>query len=260
MLILVALLVTHSHVVVTERYSPEVTQRQRQIFSASLRTEVDKYEVPLAEPASAPSEACEDQKDCLARIAAALGADHLLQAKVSRTGDLDYVSLTLIALPSGEVVKQASGQADQSSGATSLLGELCGKIFTPPRSDLVVGIPADVSKRWSPRPLPKVVFFTGLGLTVAALSVGVGLSVASANAGADYRTYADQGQITVISGATLAEKGQHYTQITSAANALWGTAIGLGVLTALSAIFTDWGSDKVLLQVGIGSIGLSGRF
>lgn len=250
--------------VLLSRFSDEVTPRQREIFEASLKQEVEKYEqqrVVSLEAKGEPDQ-CSAQLSCLARIAEALGANRLLEAKVSRSGDLDYVSLTLISFPNGEVLGQASGTSDQRSGATSLLGELGQKLFSgvPLKPDMVAGTPVAVSKRWHPRPLPKALFISGSAVAAATLIASLSFGIVTFAGQADYSAYAAQGRVSTIDGAVLNQKGARLEALALTTNILFASGLALTALSALAAVFTDWGSDKVLLEVGVGSVGVVARF
>lgn len=250
--------------VLLARYSDDVTPRQRQIFEASLAQEIEKYDQHsvVSLDAKAQRDQCSAQPDCLARIAEALGANRLLEAKVTRTGDLDYVSLTVLALPSGEVVGQAAGQSDQRSGATSLLGELAQKLFAdaPLKKDTVAGTPPAVSKRWHPRPLPRGAFIGVAAAGAATLLTSSAFGIAALGAQNDYTAYASLGRARTIDGATLSQKADNLRTLVLTSNILLASGLGLTAISAILAIFTDWGSDKVLLQVGINSISAVARF
>jgi hypothetical protein len=165
-----------------------------------------------------------DDDSCLSEIADALGADILVVGRLSRLNE------NLVA-EDGEEFLAAVGPAIK-------------KLFPnkPLRAGMVRGVDEEMALRLNPPPLPQWVFWTGAALTGAGLAatgtfLALNLSAAAtldrlkedASTGAapgDFPALEEQTRITNTYGYGTAMAG--------------GVALGLGLATGASAIWTDW--------------------
>lgn len=174
------------------------------------------------------------------------------------------------AFDSGTVTDQVSGTAGETKTLSFERPE-GPPIDQPPREtdpEGPIGVdpdPIDESSGISP-----AVFFTGLALTVGAGAVLAWSGVDTLNTRDDYEAAAAEeramGDLTFPRASELLDDGQKAERRT---NAMIGVTAGLGAVTLLTAIFTDWGGsddddddDDVQVRVGIGpgSASIGGAF
>ena len=105
-----------------------------------------------------------------------------------------------------------------------------------------IEISAGSLRRATPPPLPRWVFFTGVGLTAATGAAAGGLGLALSNTQADYKLKA--AAAGEINGAVLAERARTGGQLATATNAALITA-GIALLaTAVTIPFVNWSNER----------------
>ncbi len=180
------------------------------------------------------------------------------------------------AFDSGTVTDQVSGAAGESRSVHFERPEgpaLETQTETGTGSQTEVGIGTgtetttgnqdDESSGMSP-----VVFFTGLALTVGAGAVLAWSGVDTLNTRDDYEAAAAEeraaGNLAFPRASALLDDGEKAERRT---NALIGVTAGLGAITLLTAIFTDWGGSdnddedtSVRVGIGPGSASIGGQF
>ena len=173
------------------------------------------------------------------------------------------------AFDSGTVTDQVSGDAGDTKTLSFERPE-GPAIQQPPRETDPVGptVVDDGGDEESSGGITPVVFFTGLALTVGAGAVLAWSGVDTLNTRDDYEAAAEEeraaGNLTFPRASELLDDGQKAERRT---NALIGVTAGLGAVTLLTAIFTDWGGSddddedaQVSVGIGPGSASVRGTF
>ena len=174
------------------------------------------------------------------------------------------------AFDSGTVTDEVSGEAGGTETLSFERPEGPAIQDTPRETDPVgpTGVvdtdpDGDESSGISP-----AVFFTGLALTVGAGAVLAWSGVDTLNTRDDYEAAAEEeramGDLTFPRASVLLDDGQKAERRT---NALIGVTAGLGAITLITAIFTDWGGSdddeddaRVRVGIGAGSASVGGTF
>ncbi len=229
-----------------------LSDRQARILEAYTLSEIGKLEGLEAVAASSAEQnqkSCPAEDTCLARLAAALGTARVVVVDLRTADRSEVLTLKLMDMRTGEIENVSTQMIERKNGALTILSQVVRALFPahPPRSGVAAAVAETEAKRWNPPPLPKSVFFTGVGLTVASLATAIGLSIKSLDAQERYSRLAGSGE--VVSGAELRARGQELTTWVTSANSLWIATSVLAVGTLLTVFWTDFGSDVVLAPV-----------
>jgi hypothetical protein len=181
-----------------------------------------------------------DQESCLAEIAGAMGVDDLVTSDISTLGDSRMFTIRRIdmvhAAVKGSVTKRL--KAGNGEELLSAIGPALEELYPeyPLRAGRQRGVAPAVEARLNPPPLPKPVFFSAAGATVAALLVGGYFGLAEHDAQVQHDLLLNHS----VSGIDLQQSSNTVKSRATAANIAFGVGGGLAVATGVIALFTDW--------------------
>ncbi len=237
------------------RVEGEPSPRRARLLREGLLRELHKLDgIEASDALGRSSSATEEiscpqkQRTCLARLAAALGADEVVKAAVATIGDSRVLTLQRVRLADAEVVQAATRRLkdDGGEGLMLVLGATVAELFPDHglKGGTKRGVELALASRWSPPPIRPWLFWSGVVATGAAAATAVVFSVSAKQAQDDYNAYARGGNSrTAISGHDLVAKGQVAKRRATITNVAWIGTAALAVGTAVLGLFTDWGKD-----------------
>jgi hypothetical protein len=180
------------------------------------------------------------EDSCLAEIAAALGADTILVGSASRVGDQHFFGLRRIDQNSATVKGQVNQRLERRNGEEFLavVGPAIKALF--PERELkpgtTRGVAPELAVRLNPPPFDPWVFWTGVGVTGAAVAASTVITVL-------FSSTASAFDALNKSGGDAGERErllQEASALQTATIASWATSAVLAVTTASTAGFVDW--------------------
>jgi len=196
---------------------------------------------------------CADDS-CLAEIASALGVDELVIGSIARVGDGTVFSLKRIDQREAKTKGGLNKRLEAASGeeVLAVVGPAVQELFPeyPLRAGQTRGVDPALAVRLNPPPLDTWVFWTGLGLSGAALLAS---SIALATNGAAFAVASSDTEASVngapvdgkeLQGTITLIRGSFWTAVVTA-----GLAVALGSATGVSALFTDWQGVRELNEL-----------
>lgn len=244
-----------TRVVLFEIEGDDFSARQMALLRASVLAEANKRDGVHARDATQTERetqsyrACED--GCLAKFIAAFGTSEVLTGRIATLGGETIFSMRRIDIARPELVTSATRRLKGADGVGVLaaVDPMVNELF--PGHSLTAntqpGVSVDLQLRWAPKPLPPGLFWSG-----AALTVGLGVGAAAAGVSAvhardEYEAAIASGtRENPVSGREVIELEDRFQARKQLTNILWvGTGV-IGLATALTFAFTDWGEDPVL--------------
>jgi hypothetical protein len=191
---------------------------------------------------------CADDS-CLAEIAAALGVDTVLVGSIARVGDQHFFGLRRIQQTSATVKGQVNQRLERGNGEEFLgvVGPAIEALF--PERELKPGarrgVAPELAVRLNPPPLDPWVFWTGIGVSGAAMAASTVVTVLFTSTASAFDT-------VNRSGGDAGERErllQEATALQTATIASWATTAVLTVATASTAGFVDWRGYRSAVQL-----------
>lgn len=237
-----------------------VSERTAQIVAESLvfelrkleRTSVTSFEEVrqmLSLEAEKESLGCDNNADCLAQVADALGVDYLVTGTLAKVGDTHVFGLRLINQTAATAEVTVNKVLVAGSG-TEFLGEIGPAVATlfpdtPLRAGQTRGISAEMARRLTPPPLSPVILWSGVGVSAVLLAGSGVAAVLQSTYQAEYKAIASRARTDVESGAALIAAGNNARTAETAGWALLASGAVIGGLAAATIPLTDFGHTAV---------------
>jgi hypothetical protein len=236
--------------------------RQQVLLMRAIEAELKKYSgVRLVPRRETPTTECEaEPTSCFARLFAGTEADAVLTVTATHVADTDAVTLSAIALPSGEVQKTITKTATRPDSALDTVGELVQELLPSEPASAPVGVESAWRARWRPKPVPLAAFLAVGGVSFATLVSGAALGILALQANQSYQSYAAaglpqaNGTVTPISGAELIARGNRAQTFAVATNFVLVSGGVLAAAALIVGLFTDFGSDRVWKATASGAL------
>lgn len=188
---------------------------------------------------------CEDNSECLAEIAGALGVDQLVTGKLSRVDDGTAVVFRRIDQNRATVLETFEQRLTGASGEEFLatVGPAIEKLFPDHhlREGAERGVPDEMALRLNPPPVPTWGFYSVAGTALVSASVATGFGVAALVSKDRFETTVAAGSAdSPANGAEVVGFENDFRSQRNLSNAFWISTGVLAIATGVVYFFTDW--------------------
>ena len=186
---------------------------------------------------------CSDES-CLSEIAEALGVEVIVMGALSEVNDEHIFGLRRLNQLDAKVTGQVNRRFKKGNGEEFLvaIGPAVAELFPDLqlRPGVARGVAQEMAIRLNPPPLPAWVFWSGVGLSAAALATTGAFGVANALANGEAETYRTTADPFV--NDVFKQKADAADQAAYASFAGAGALVAFATATTVAAFFTDfWG-------------------
>lgn len=188
---------------------------------------------------------CEDNSECLAEIAGALGVDQLVTGKLAKVDDGTAIVMRRIDQNRATVIDTFEQRLTEGSGEEFLasVGPGIEKLFPDYelRDGTERGVPKEMALRLNPPPIPTWGFYSVAGGALATAAVAAGFGIAAQDARGDFdQTLEDSSPDNPADGARVVELEDDFKSNRNLSNAFWISTGVFAVAAGVIYFFTDW--------------------
>jgi len=205
---------------------------------------MDEVRAMLAHEGNKQVAGCTEGPSCLSEIGDALGVDEIVVGSLAVVGGVSVASIRRLDQAEAKAIASITERLKPRNGEefVATVGAAAAKLYKdkPLRVGAVRGVPAELSRRLNPPPLPiwAPVSTGAAALIVAAGAAGLGL--ASLNEQQAHAALVAESKVTPVPGSVVVERAESAQQLALFSNVLWGTAAAVAVGTAVMVLFTDF--------------------
>ncbi|MEO1483828.1 MAG: hypothetical protein AAFU77_17095, partial [Myxococcota bacterium] len=188
---------------------------------------------------------CEDNSECLAEIAGALGVDQLVTGKLSKVDDGTAIVMRRIDQNRATVIDTFEQRLTEGSGEEFLasVGPGIEKLFPDYelRDGTERGVPKEMALRLNPPPVPTWGFYSVAGAALASAAVAGGFGLAARDAQGDFdQALANSSVENPASGPDVVALEDDFERNRDLSNVFWVTTGVFAVAAGVIYFFTDW--------------------
>lgn len=188
---------------------------------------------------------CEEDSECLAEIAGALGVDQLVTGKLAKVDAQTVITIRRIDQNRAKVLDTYEQRLTDGSGEEFLatIGPGVEKLFPDHglRGGMERGVPEEMALRLNPPPIPTWGFYSVAAAAVASAGAATGFGVAALVSKNEFESEVESGTNDApAQGSEVVDLQDQFNSRRDLSNAFWISTGVFAIAATVMAFFTDW--------------------